>query len=219
MTAAIGEASRLAKTGEGWRMEVDQNDDSPWTYYWDHDRDRLTANEDVWAEWLRTRFDKHVTFGLKRMLDDMPRERGWVLIFAHTLFGAVEGLSSFAYSIGSDGDKFKQFCCDFFLPRPCPWPGLAEAMYHNFRCGLAHGFGIEKGGLTFKEDVPSKEPVTIDGDSFWLDPTWLLERLDRAAVEFFERAKTPDSDQETSLRKRFRWFLGRTSMHPPIKLI
>jgi len=158
-------------------------------------------------------------FGLGRMLAELPRERGWVLIYAHTFFGAVEGLSSFAYTTGSDGDKFKQFFCDYLLPKPCPWPGLSEAMYHNFRCGLAHGFGIEKGGLTFKEDVPTEEVVTVDGDSFWIDPRWLYERLDAASKEFFLKAKIPGSEPAVSLPNRFRWFLGRTSMQPPRKRI
>jgi hypothetical protein len=191
----------------------------PWSYYWDYDRDRLVTDETIWVEWLEHRFDLHIKFGLRNILHDLARERGWALIFAHTVFGAVEGLSSFAYSSGSDGDKFKQFCCDYVLPKPCPWPGLAEAMYHNFRCGLAHGFGIEKGGLTFKEDVPSEDPVTVDGDSFWIDPRWLYERLEQASEEFFRQAKILGSGAEANLRDRFRWFLGRTSMQPPRKRI
>ena len=131
-----------------------------WSHYWDYDRDRLVVDEAIWAEWLERRVDIHIMAGLRKILNELHAERGWALIFGHTIFGAIEGLSLFAYLGGNDGDKFKQFCSDYLLPNPCPWPNLGEALYHNFRCGLAHGFGIEKGGLTFKEDVPSPEPVT-----------------------------------------------------------
>ncbi len=149
-----------------------------WTLYWDYDRDRLQKDRTVWVDWLETRFDRHVLGGLSQILKQMQAsEVDWVLIYAHSLFGAVEGLSSFAYQTGDDGDKFKSFCKDYFLPNPCPWVGLAAAVYHNFRCGLAHGFGIEKGGLTFRRDDPRVNPVFVDGDSFWVGPDWLLERL------------------------------------------
>lgn len=191
----------------------------PWSHYWDYDRDRLMKEQAIWVEWLEHRFEVHVMSGLRRILGELHAERGWALIFGHTVFGAIEGLSSFAYSGGNDGDKFKQFCCDYFLPKPCPWPGLAESMYHNFRCGLAHGFGIEKGGLTLSRDDSRVNPVMIDDDSFWVDPDWLFESLKRSAKEFFELARVAGSDQEASLCKRFEWFLARTSMHPPIKRI
>jgi len=191
----------------------------PWSHYWDYDRDRLLADETIWVEWLERRFEIHIMAGLRKILNELNAERGWALIFGHTVFGAIEGLSSFAYSGGNDGDKFKQFCSDYLLPNPCPWPNLSEAMYYNFRCGLAHGFGIEKGGLTFKEDVPSPEPVTVDGDSFWIDPQWLYQRLERASGEFFRQATIRGSRPELSLRERFRWFLSRTSMQPPRKRI
>jgi len=192
----------------------------PWTHYWDYDRDRLKADPAVWVDWLETRVDRHILFRLDEILGWMRRsERGWVLIYAHSLFGAVEGLSTFAYQVGSDGEKFRNFCKDYFLPDPCPWPGLDAAMYDNFRCGLAHGFGIEKGGLTFKENVRSDDPVTVDGDAYWLDPTWLLERLRAAAGDFFGKARIAASPEEASLHAQFAWFLGRTSLQPPPKRI
>src|SRR5258708_7735291 len=132
------------------------------TYYWDYDRLGLLANPDTWTEWLRERFEHHVLFGLREIVKAMQRRReiGWVLIYGHSLFGAVEALSSFAFRNRFDRDDFIAFCDEYFLPKPPPWPDLSKVLYENFRCGLAHGFGIEKGGITFKEDMKSIESYT-----------------------------------------------------------
>ncbi len=191
------------------------------TYYWDDDREILLEKREIWVSWLKERINRHVVVGLERILArmDPDREIGWVLIYAHGVFGAVEGLSSFAYREGSDHIKFVDFCGEFLLPKPCPWPDLAEAMYSNFRCGLAHGFGIERGGLTFKEDLGTTQPVTESNGCYWLDPYWLLESLKLGLDQFLRRAAVDGSTEAANFNSRFEWILDRTCLQPLPKRI
>lgn len=189
-------------------------------FYWDYDRESLQKNPHIWVDWLMERFQQHALRGLEQMLGRMEgREGGWALLFAQGLFGAVEGLSSFAFRMGDNHKEFTEFCRNYYLPDPCPWPSLADAMYGKFRCGLAHGFSIEKGGLTFKEEIGSAEPVTLIDGCFWLDPRWLLDRQRISLETSLTRAAVAGSQEEKDFRARFQEILGQTCAQPPPKQI
>ena len=185
-------------------------------YYWDHDRNKLLRDEERWVPWFRERIQRHFLLPLRKILDQMRQEEGWALVFAHSLFGGIEAMSSFASNKGTDKEKFIEYCNKYFIPEIHNKNELAEAFYSNFRCGLAHGFGIEKGGITFREHDSKVAPIFKNADCFWVDPSWLFERFEESVQNFLVRAESEGTEEKGNFIKRFQWFLDRTCVRPSI---
>lgn len=67
------------------------------------------------------------------------------------LCSGIEALSNFYLQIGDSGKKFKKFVENYmnaeFRMKDPSGKKYSSFLWDDFRCGLAHGFSIEKGGI------------------------------------------------------------------------
>jgi len=187
-------------------------------------------------QWLRYRFDLvlMVPFNELRRLE-RPDCYIWLCII-NLLCAAVEALSTFEFD-GIDRDCFVGFVEKYFGPqfqhstlnlhdpRPRRHGGAltpAQHLYKYFRCGLAHSFCIEWGGILHREDGAPDYLFEADtglgpDKALGVVPRELVADFLSAADRFFQRLEASDPCDPLAVRFTQRFeevFLGKSG--PPI---
>lgn len=159
------------------------------------------------VEWLKHRIELVFMRPFKKMVALEHECYVWLCV-TNLLCAAVEALADFEFG-GSGMERFSRFVEKYFdpefqaralrldEPRPKPTAAAtpAEHLYRYFRCGLAHSFCIEWGGLLHREDgAPAylfeREPMGDGRHSLGIVPRELVADFLRAVEKFFQTAKS-----------------------------
>lgn len=157
------------------------------------------------VDWLKYRFETFFLTPFKRFVALENECYVWLCV-VNLLCTAVEALADFEFD-GTGMQRFSEFVEKYFSPDyrnaglrlddPKPTRNSvavtpAQHLYKYFRCGLAHSFCIEWGGLRHREEgVPSylfeREPIPMQ-KSLGIVPRELVTDFLAAVENFFEQA-------------------------------
>jgi len=174
------------------------------------------------VSWLKHRFELVFLAPFRKFLAmDGPDCYIW-LCTVSLLCTAVEALADFEFR-GAGMHKFSAFVEKYFsddfksahLHLDDPKPGKnaastpAEHLYKYFRCGLAHSFCIEWGGILHREDgAPSylfqRNPIP-DRNSLGIIPREFVDDFLSAVERFFDSALAwdPGTSSRTKFERQF----------------
>jgi hypothetical protein len=187
------------------------------------------------VRWLQYRIRLVFVEPFARLVNGERDAYVWLCV-VNLLCSGVEALASFEFQ-GTGMDRFKSFVETYFkrtwrttrLNLHDPMPGRqqavrpAEHLYKFFRCGLAHSFCIEWGGLLHREDGAPKylyEARTRPPgqNSLGVVPRELVKDFLRAVDRFIAGAAKagPRSKLRASFNRRFEQvFLQKTHRPTP----
>jgi hypothetical protein len=175
------------------------------------------------VQWLRYRINLVFLTPFERIISLQDDCYVWLCV-TNLLCAAIEALADFEFD-GSGMQRFSQFVETYFCPefrshtlhlddpKPNRTPATtpAEHLYRYFRCGLAHSFCIEWGGLLHREDGASaylfeRDPIGNGQYSLGIVPRELVADFTDAANRFFQNAETwvPGAQKAERFDERFR---------------
>jgi hypothetical protein len=175
------------------------------------------------VKWLKYRFGLVFSTPFRRFVQlEAPDCYVWLCVVS-LLCTAVEALADFEFD-GNGMQRFARFVESYFSPDfragvltlddPKPDRGQqpitpAQHLYKYFRCGLAHSFCIEWGGVLHREDgAPSylfeRNPVGVQ-KSLGIVPRELVADFLAAIERFFAAAETwmPGTPQAVNFDEHF----------------
>lgn len=185
------------------------------TYLADHD-DLSNRTIDEKIEWLHNRVMKIFVAPVKRFISNDNHD---LAIGVITLICcAIEALGHFKNGRtdknkfrGSDKEDFQEFICKY-TPKANT---ISVELYEYFRCGLAHAFVIERGGIEGEVDDLYKK-VKRKQDFYEVNPWKLFELLENGIKKYFENLKDKSRTQlREDFLKRFDYSFDFWIKNPP----
>lgn len=169
------------------------------TYLADYD-DLSNRSVDEKIDWLHKRVAKIFVTPVQRFISSDNHD---LAIGVMTLICcAIEALGHFKNGRidknkfkGSDKEDFQEFICKY-TPKAST---ISDELYEHFRCGLAHAFVIEKGGIEGEiEGLYKKEKRK---ETFYeINPWKLFKLLENGIEKYFKDLR---DQQRTQLRENF----------------
>lgn len=183
-----------------------------YTLFIDYDRTGLKLHEEDWIEWFKQRVFFVLIDPLEEMINgdskiNLDNENLSVSLAIATLICCgIEALGGF-YKGKSSSDNFKEFVKEYMNQGYKVDKHRLEAIHNYFRCGLAHGFCIKKGGLTWG----SKYFVNDETLGLLISIDELFKDFKQAFILYIEQLKMNKGHLVQTFKERFRnaFILGK----------
>lgn len=189
---------------------TDRIEDFEVSYFYDEDElekgilSRLSDPGKV--KWLQGRINKVFVAPLRKIIHDDPKaenpfrssECDFMVAAFSVLLNGIESLGSFLTS----NKGFKMFIENYLKE----WNQIIETLWENYRCGIAHGFVIDKGkGAILYDRKRAEKYWYVENDKAkWLvvDPEKMLNDLEKGIDQFFKDMRN-DPSKKAKLLGRF----------------